>query len=190
MKDININAVSVRFGDKTVLDGFSAVFPAGSRTCLMGASGCGKTTLLNVLLGFIKPDGGTVSGVPDKTACVFQEDRLCEDFTALANVRLVCAGNTPRESAAECLTALGLGDSLYRPVRELSGGMKRRVAIARALCAESELLLLDEAFKELDGDTRDAAIRFARDRSAGKTLISVTHSSDEAALLGADTVEM
>ena len=85
MNDITVKNLTVSFDGKTVLDNFSYVFPAGHTTCIMGASGCGKTTLLNALLGFVKPDTGEISDMPKKKACVFQEDRLCEEFSAVSN---------------------------------------------------------------------------------------------------------
>jgi len=80
--DIVIKSLTKSFGDKAVLSDFSAVIPGGKATCLMGPSGAGKTTLVNIILGLVKPDGGSISGVPEKISAVFQEDRLCEGFTA------------------------------------------------------------------------------------------------------------
>mgnify|MGYP000858281333 FL=1 len=187
LKDIKVKRVAKSFGAKCVLDGYSAVFPAGRITCLMGESGCGKTTLLNLILGLIKPDGGEISGVPDKLAAVFQENRLCDDFSALTNVRIIGASV---ENARETLIALGLGDSLSRPVRELSGGMKRRVAIARALCADCELMVMDEPFKGLDDVTRRHCIDEVRSRMGGRTAIVVTHDREDAEMLGAEIITM
>ena len=117
---------------------------------LMGPSGIGKTTLLLLLLGLVSPDSGEITGLPEKVSVIFQEDRLCEDFSALSNVAMVL----PRggeETASALLKALGLEEAMRQPVHTLSGGMKRRVAIARGLAADSPLLLMDEPFKGLDG---------------------------------------
>lgn len=187
--DITVKNLTKSFGDKRVLDGFDAVFAEGFRTCVMGESGCGKTTLVNILLGLLQPDGGTVEGVPEKKSAVFQEDRLCEDFSAVSNVRLVSKKLT-RADAESALTALGLADSMYKPVRELSGGMKRRTAVARALLADCELVIMDEPFKGLDEETRRKTARYVVDMTAGKTLIVITHDAEEAAMLGADIIKM
>ena len=76
--------ITKKFGDSTVINGFSHEFTDGSFTCIMGASGCGKTTLMNILLGVITPDSGTVTGNTVRMSAVFQEDRLCENLSALS----------------------------------------------------------------------------------------------------------
>lgn len=190
MSHIVINALSKSFGEKKVLDCFSAVFPEGEVTCIMGQSGCGKTTLLNILMGLLSADSGTIQGLPGRISAVFQEDRLCEDFSALRNVRLVTGKAVSDGQIIDCLEALGLVGSLNCPVRELSGGMKRRVAIARALLAGGELLILDEPFKGLDEDTRRNAAAQILHRAEGRTIIMVTHDPDEAQLTGGKITEM
>lgn len=190
MKDIEIRRLDKSFGEKTVLRKFSAVLPGGKITCLMGPSGCGKTTLASILLGLTEPDGGEISGLPEKRSAVFQEDRLCEDFSALSNVRLVTGKAVPEQKIRDCLRELGLGDSLKKPVREMSGGMKRRVAIARALLAEGELLLLDEPFKGLDEATKADVVGLLQKSVAQKTVLLITHDPAEAELLGAQIIKM
>ena len=91
MKDIVLKNIEKSFDGKEVLKNFSAVFPVGQVSCIMGSSGCGKTTLLNILLGLQSADGGSVEGLPDRITALFQEDRLCEDFSAESNVRLTAA---------------------------------------------------------------------------------------------------
>ena len=180
--DILLEHVSKRFGEKQVLRDVSLRFPGGKITCLMGPSGCGKTTLLRLLAGLVRPDSGKISGVPEKVSMVFQEERLCEDFSVLTNVLLVAPER--RENAKALLEMLGLGGELDAPVRTLSGGMKRRVAIARALNYSSGLLLLDEAFKGLDENARRVAMDVVRQEAQGRTVLSVTHDPEEAASFG------
>ena len=179
MNDITLRNVSKRFGDKIVLENFSAVFPAGETSVLMGVSGGGKTTLLRLILGLETPDGGEISGVPAKCAAVFQEDRLCPQLTALGNV-LLAAGRRKEREARELLTRLGLAESINTPAADLSGGMRRRTALARALCSEYDLLVLDEPFKGLDDQTRRTAIETVREQTQGKTVLLVTHDPTEA----------
>ena len=150
MNDIVISELSKSFGEHVVLKDFNAVFKAGELSCIMGVSGGGKTTLLNILLGLMRQDGGEINGLPKEISCVFQEDRLCEDFSAVTNVRIACDKNITAEEIESQLKEVGLGDSMYRTVRELSGGMKRRVAIVRALMAPGELIIMDEPFVGLD----------------------------------------
>ena len=185
MEDIRVESLYKSFGSKPVLKDFSATFTAGQVSIIMGESGCGKTTLLNIVLGIEKPDGGRILGVPARVSAVFQEDRLCEDFSAGTNVRITAAKGITQKDISDVLTALGLGDNIKTPVRELSGGMKRRVAIARAMLAESALVVLDEPFTGLDSANRAAAAAFILSRLNGRTLIAVTHSTADADLLGA-----
>ena len=84
---IEINNISKSFDGAAVLKDFSLSLKKGERVCLMGRSGCGKTTLLRLLLGLEEADGGNIL-LSGKISCVFQEDRLCEDFSALSNVTL------------------------------------------------------------------------------------------------------
>ena len=190
MSDIVASGISKAFGEKQVLKDFTLRLREGETVSLMGESGCGKTTLLHILLGLIKPDAGEITGMPEKISAVFQEDRLCEDFSALSNVAMVLSGADRKKKAAEHLAALGLGGNLKTPVRELSGGMKRRVAIARALAADGDLLILDEAFKGLDENTKAAVMRYVKERTAGKTVLAVTHDRSEAEFFSDRVIEM
>ena len=180
MSDILVRNVSVSYGENHVLTDFSAVFPAGRCTAVMGQSGCGKTTLLSVVAGLIRPDSGEVVGMPPRFTMVFQEDRLCEDFTVAANLRLVTARTKEQSAAiAEVLDAIGLSGMGAKRVAELSGGMKRRVAIARVLLGAGDVVLMDEPFKGLDAETKNEVIRAVQRWTAGKTVIFVTHDADE-----------
>lgn len=189
MKDLVLEHVEKRYGDKVVLRDFSARFPGGECTCIMGPSGCGKTTLLRLILGLETPDGGQILGRSFPMAAVFQENRLFEDFSALSNVTAVC----PRErrpEAARHLMALGLGESLHAPVRTLSGGMKRRVAVARAVLAPGEVLVLDEPFTGLDQDTKAAVLEYLKAHTKGRTLLLVTHDPAERDALAQHALDM
>lgn len=185
---IRVLGVCKQFGKKTVLDGFYADFPVGEVSCVMGESGCGKSTLLNIMMGFLAPDSGVLEGIPDRISAVFQEDRLCEDFSAATNVRITSKKNKTARDISDTLAALGLAENQQTPVRELSGGMKRRVAIARALLADGELLIMDEPFRGLDDATRRVAAAYVSGTLAGHTLIVVTHDAEDSELLGASRI--
>lgn len=189
MKDLVLEHVEKRYGDKVVLRDFSARFPGGECTCIMGPSGCGKTTLLRLILGLETPDGGQILGRSFPMAAVFQENRLFEDFSALSNVTAVCPKER-RPEAARHLMALGLGESLHAPVRTLSGGMKRRVAVARAVLAPGEVLVLDEPFTGLDRDTKAAVLAYLKNHTQGRTLLLVTHDPAERDALAQHTLDM
>ena len=191
MSDIVLTEVTRRFAENTVLLKRSFRFPEGRISCVMGPSGVGKTTLLLLIAGLLKADSGEISGVPERIAFVFQEDRLCEDFNAAANVRLVTGRSVKPQEIREALLGLGLPEeSLSQPVREFSGGMKRRVAIARALLYSPELLLMDEPFKGLDEELRRKVMDEIKARFRGKTVILVTHDPEEAAYLGGDVITL
>lgn len=189
MTDVAIRDVTMRYGEQVVLSHFSHRFSAGRAHCVMGPSGCGKTTLLRLIAGLETPESGEIEGV-GRLAFLFQEDRLISHLSARRNAALVLTGRGADARAGAALKALGLADSMDKPVRELSGGMARRVAIARAVLFESELLLLDEPFQELDEETRAQAAAWVAARTAGRTVIAVTHDRKDAELLHADVFQI
>lgn len=176
----------------------------GERLILLGRSGCGKSTILKAIGGFIKPVGGTIrfdgklieKPSPDR-AMVFQEfDQLMPWKTALENVVFAIrhARNLKRNAAKDeamfYLKKVGLEKFASSYPHQLSGGMKQRVAIARALAAQAKALLMDEPFAALDAMTRsqmqEELLRLYGDE--GFTLVFVTHSIDEALILGSKIV--
>lgn len=190
MSDIVLESVSKSYDGKKVLDNISLSFKEGKTTCIKGASGCGKTTLLRIIAGLIEKDSGSIKGLPEKISYVFQEDRLCEDFSAVSNIMAVTGRKLTRETALQHLAELGLAESALKPVRELSGGMKRRVAIARAICYESGLIILDEPFKGLDVKLRRSVMDYIKRHVDGRTIICVTHDPEEADYMGGELIDM
>jgi ABC-type nitrate/sulfonate/bicarbonate transport system ATPase subunit len=184
-----LSGVSKSFGEQKVLDDFSAEFSSGV-TVLLGKSGSGKTTLLNIILGLETQDKGTVTGIPEKVSAVFQEDRLSNEFTPLGNVVAVTGNRISGDEILDVFEEMGINksDALKKKIHKLSGGMKRRVALCRALCASGDLIVLDEPFKGLDDDTKDAVIETVKKYSAGKTVIMVTHDEEEAEKMGAEKI--
>ena len=149
----------------------------------MGASGKGKTTLLKLIAGLLKPDKGTVDIIDRKVSFMFQEDRLLPWLNVRDNVLLV----TDREKETdELLEELGIDGNLR--ISELSGGMARRVALARCLLFESDILLMDEPFKGLDEALmkKVASIIIRQNKPA----IVSTHSLDEVEALGGKIVNL
>ena len=187
---IVIEKLTKSYGPKLALAPFSLTMTEGETLCLLGQSGCGKTTLLRLLLGLETPTGGTVTGLPEGISAVFQEDRLCPAFSAAANVALALGRQVPKGEIVSLLSELGLGDALQKPVRELSGGMQRRVAIARSLLMSADLYLMDEPFKGLDEDTRRTVMDLVLARTEGKTVLVITHDPEEAAYLGGRVIRM
>ena len=188
---LRAEGVTKRFGGISALDVFSAEFQPGSTTAVMGASGCGKTTLLRIISGLLPPDCGTVYGQEGtRFSAVFQEDRLCGNLTAAANVRLVCGEFRSAGEISEAFAAVGLSGCENRLAGELSGGMKRRVALVRALLAEGGAVLLDEPFKGLDESTKRQAVEFSREMLRGRTAVLVTHDRTEAEALADEMIEL
>ena len=189
--DIIVSNLKMQFGQKLVLDQFNAVFPSGKTTCIMGPSGCGKTTLLHLLLGLEKPDAGNIEGLHDlKLAAVFQEDRLCEEFDAITNVKIAVSEQITIARIQEHFRLLELSDYENKPVSTLSGGMRRRVAIARAMLAESDLVIMDEPLHGLDEKLKEKVLSYLKSAVIGKTTIMVTHNGDEARFLADKILEI
>lgn len=173
------------YGELPILNNLNLNLEPDHSYCLMGPSGSGKTTLIRLILGLEQPDSGTIDR-PDCLTAVFQEDRLCEAFSPLDNVRLAVSGLLSRSQVHAELCRLLPEESVSRPVRTLSGGMKRRVAIARALLAPSDGILMDEPFTGLDESTKHQVISYIKEKSTGKLLFIATHQEEDALLLGAD----
>ncbi len=181
--DIKVDHVSKAYGEQQILRDLCCVFPEGKTTCIRGRSGCGKTTLIRLLLGLDIPDKGKIEGISDrKISAVFQEDCLCENLSAASNIRLVCTETISDRELEEAYKAV----ALQKPVRELSGGMRRRVSILRALLADSDCVIMDEPLRGLDEKTRTKTIDYILKKTEGKTLIFVTHEEQEAVWLKAD----
>ena len=158
-------------------------------TCVMAPSGAGKTTLLRILLGLEQADSGSIAGLEGcRLSAVFQEDRLLPNRSALENLRFVLGPAFRRQEALDLLAELGLAEVGEKPVREFSGGMRRRTALARALLAPFDLLLLDEPFAGLDGENRLRCLKAIGRRTAGKTVLLVTHDRQDAEGLDAGIV--
>ena len=175
--------VCKRFGEHTVLENFSFSLGAGEQLCLVGPSGRGESTVLNLAAGLMEPDAGRILCQADRICYLFQEDRLLPWLSALQNVALVC----PEQQARSWLDRLGLGDFLDAKPAQLSGGMARRVAIARALAFPAELYLFDEPFRGLDEQTLAQTLEVIREALAGKAALFVSHRPQE---LGIPTLRL
>lgn len=189
--NISVKELTKRYREKEVFDRASFFIESGKTTAIMGKSGIGKTTLIKILMGLEKYDSGNIEGLKGKkVAAVFQEDRLCENLSPVTNVLIVCEKRITAERIRCELAEIGLGDSADKPVRELSGGMKRRVAIVRSIMAESDILVLDEPFKGLDQETKDRVIDYLKKRIEGKTVILVTHDIGEAKIFNSNIIDI
>lgn len=182
---------SKAYSGQPILQDISFTVRDGEFLSILGPSGCGKTTLLRIISGLLPPDCGTVYGQEGtRFSAVFQEDRLCGNLTAAANVRLACGEFRSAGEISEAFAAVGLSGCENRLAGELSGGMKRRVALVRALLAEGGAVLLDEPFKGLDESTKRQAVEFSREMLRGRTAVLVTHDRTEAEALADEVIEL
>ena len=185
---IEIQHLSKSYGKNKVIDDLCLHIEDGERVALTAPSGCGKTTLLHIIAGLTKADCGVVGGIGEgDVSMLFQENRLFPRFTALENVMAVMKGKREEKKrlAMQWLIKVELTEEdAGKLPNELSGGQQQRVALARALAYESKILLLDEPFKGLDGETKEQIISLADRVLKGKTLILVTHDRREAEALG------
>ena len=191
---VRLAGVSKRHGTGAgavlALDGLSLDVRRGEFVCLVGASGCGKTTLLNLVAGLDAPSAGTIETSGLRTALMFQEAALFPWLSVSGNVelpmRLRGVGRSERRRrAAELLEVVQLRGFGDRQPHELSGGMRQRAALARSLAQDAELLLMDEPFGALDAMTRDILHDELESvwRDTGLTVLFVTHNVREAARL-------
>ncbi len=172
---LRLQNITKSFDGTVVLDNISAACRPGETYLLSGPSGSGKTTLLRILAGLTEPDKGSCT-VPGACSMVFQEDRLCEEYSAVKNLELVTGTGTEAGTEAEkALEALLGKAALHKPCSQLSGGMKRRVALVRAMEADSAYVLLDEPFTGMDGETRRLAQDYIRRKQAGRILVIASH---------------
>jgi nitrate/nitrite transport system ATP-binding protein len=193
-------------GEAVIVDGFNLKMTEGEFVSIIGHSGCGKTTVLMMTAGLLDKsrgsvavDGSEVMGPGPDRAVVFQSPCLLPWMTALGNVMLgakrVYPHANPKEIRELCeyyLNLVGLGDSIHKYPKELSGGMQQRVGIARALAVKPKMILLDEPFGRLDSLTRMELQDTLRDilRENHMTAMMVTHDVDEAIYLSDRIVMM
>lgn len=197
-----VEGLAKTYGGKTgapVFEDLHFTIAQGEFVCVIGHSGCGKTTVLNVLAGLEEASAGHVlmqgrqiGGPSLDRGVVFQGHALMPWLSVLKNVVFAVRSRWPKWSMAQAvahahkyLEMVGLGTVMDRKPAELSGGMKQRVGIARAFAIEPKMLLLDEPFGALDALTRgtiqDELLRIVR--STAQTVFMITHDVDEAILL-------
>lgn len=204
MKDITVSDLSFGYADsdKLILQDAQMHVREGDFVCLLGQSGCGKSTFLRLMAGLETPTSGTISvdgqpitGTSLERSVVFQDYGLFPWMSAGENIVLALRQRFPEKSKAECrsiacqaLRDVGLKDEVFGQYpKSLSGGMKQRCAIARSFSMNPPILLMDEPFGALDAVTRarlqDMVLDLWSHEERKKTVFFVTHDVEEALLL-------
>ena len=203
MSGLVIDDVSMTFelpngGSVEALKNINLDIKEGELMSVLGPSGCGKTTLLNILAGFLAPtagqialDGDRVTGPSSERGMVFQKGALFEWMNVSKNIGFGpsmagVAQSTIDAKVKELLGIVGLQEFSEKMIYELSGGMQQRVALARCLANDPDVILMDEPLGALDALTREKMQSLVLDiwKETGKTIILITHSVEEALLLG------
>lgn len=205
MRSLELKNISKTYESKNgkvdVLRNINLTFRKGSFICILGTSGCGKTTLLNIIAGFEKQcagevfyDNSKIDGISTNRIMMFQEDALFPWLRVIDNVEfgmkiLGLSKKEREEKALSYLEMVHLAKFKHSYIHQLSGGMKQRVALARALSMNSEILLMDEPFAALDTHIKNLLHQELLDiwKHSCKTIIFVTHDVEEAVML-ADTI--
>jgi len=179
---VRFRNVRFLYGDTPVLSGLTFDCPAGGTVWLDGANGTGKTTTLHLALGLLTPASGEVTPAASARSAVFQEDRLCDHLTAVANVRLGLGYPAPTAAIITELARAGVTSDLTgRPVGQLSGGQRRRVALVRALMRPAGFLCLDEPYTGIDEASLDGVVTYTLERIHDRAVLLVCHDATVAA---------
>ncbi|MGL5126262.1 MAG: ABC transporter ATP-binding protein [Fusobacteriaceae bacterium] len=187
---IKLKNISKQFGDLKVLENISLEFPKNKISVILGESGCGKTTILNLISKVLKDFSGELKSEHNEISYIFQEERLVPWITIFENIELILKNSYSEEKRKEIieeiLKRLKILDFKNCYPNELSGGMKKKVEIAKSLLYPSTLILMDEPFSSLDINNRELISKdFLKiQKNYPKTVVLVTHDIDTAVALG------
>lgn len=179
MSVLSIKNVKKSFDDKLVLNDINLAVDNPGLYLLYGTSGCGKTTLLHIIAGFMKPDSGSVI-IRENTeiAYSFQDSELLPDFTVAENIALANQLHAEDKDINPMIQELNIAHLMKRYPHECSQGQKNRIALARALCMDAPILLVDEPTEALDADNRSQVKKLLQQAAETHIVIAVTHDRE------------
>ena len=185
--NVEIKDLTKIYNDKTIFNKFSIELLSDKVNCIVGESGCGKSTFLNIIAGLTSKNEGIIKEVNNKDiSYIFQEDRLIEWLTIYDNLKMSLRKYAKKDELEErinyILEIIDLKDVKNKYPSQLSGGMRQRINIARAIGKPSKIILMDEPFKSLDYKIKYSIIDELKDIifNEERIVIMVTHDVDEA----------
>lgn len=172
---MKINNLTKKFNDKIIFDNYCCEILDNKINFIIGESGCGKTTLLRIIAGLDKVYQGTIEGLSEKIAVVFQEPRLIPYISVYKNIKIVNL-SADDEKITNLLRLVELENEGNSLPSSLSGGMKMRASIARALNYDSDIILMDEPFASLDEELKDRILPKIFNILKNKTVVIISHN--------------
>lgn len=189
---IQVEHVTKRYGKETVLSDINVTFESGKIYGLVGPNGCGKTTLMRCICGFVSPTSGRVwvdgkvigkdTNFPKQTGIIIESPGFLPHYSGLRNLLILAniSGGADKARAMEVMRQLGLDPEMKKPVGKYSLGMRQRLGIAQALMEDPQILILDEPFNGLDKDGMEDMHKLFQDlKVQGKTILLASHSAQD-----------
>ena len=193
---IEIENLTKTFGTQTVISDVSGIFYPGKIYCFVGRNGSGKTVLMKMILGFIKPTSGTIKvngkqvgkeiDIPDDIGAIIETPGFLPEYSAFQNLKLMAMirGKITSERIRETIKLVGLDPDSKKHVGKYSLGMRQRLGIAQAIMEDPQILLLDEPLNGLDNEgVEEMRNVLLKQKEQGKLIIIASHSKEDIDIL-------